>query len=392
MKVFLSYRRSDSGNHVDRIEKTLRARLAGVEIFRDIGSIDSGERWLDEINAAIAGCDMMLVIIGPTWLTVEKDGVRRLDDPSDVVRMEIASGLEQRTLLIPVLVDGGSFPPHDALPPNIQALVWINAHVIGKRTMKKDLTALLQRMGSVLQVRVQEEASGQGRAEADRLIQKVEQLMERDPEAEDFEAYWRWFLEAKDVLRAASTGTEVTQELHRLEMLFMDARSGDDVGRELTMLEAGQTIKHIRQLFSTEEERASDSARTKSVEGGPIVMAGVSSFDPVGAWEFEMSDSAGTSAPVGFQTNDKGLVTGSWLLAGEQRRVDGVWRLRMWQPPEDGRRWVGGRPTRVNGLVLDIKIQGMPQLVLDIPVDEEFGSGYRGRDSEGKTFILRKIA
>ena len=66
MRVFLSYRRSDSGKHVDRIEQTLRARLAAVEIFRDVASIDSGDPWLDEIKEAVAGCDMMLVIIGPT--------------------------------------------------------------------------------------------------------------------------------------------------------------------------------------------------------------------------------------------------------------------------------------------------------------------------------------
>ena len=77
-------------------------------------------------------------------------------------------------------------------------------------------------------------------------------------------------------------------------------------------------------------------------------------------------------------------------MAGEHRRVDGVWRLRMYEPPDDGRRWVGGKHTRVNGLVLDIQIQGMPPLVLDIPIDEEFGAGYRGRDGDGKTFLLRK--
>jgi TIR domain len=395
MKVFLSYRRSDSAKDVDRIEKTLRARLAAVEIFRDVASIDSGERWFDKIKAAIASCDLMLVIIGPTWLTVATHGVRRLDDPTDVVRMEIAWGLEQRTQLIPVLVDGASFPPQAALPPDIQNLVWTTAHVIGKRTVKKDLTALLQRMGSLLHVRVQEKASEKGRSAADVLIRKVDELAKRDPEARDFEAYWRWFLEAKDLLQAASTGTEVAEELRNLEELLADARGDDDAGRELAMTEAQLVIEHIRDLYSTEEERAADTTSSEHIARGPIVLPGVSSFDPVGSWEVEIRDAMaapGTSKPLRFAIDQKGLVTGTWQVAGVARRVDGVCRQRLWQPPDDGRRWVGGKPTRLVGLVLELELEGLGPRVLNIPIDEEFGRGYRGREKNDRTFLLRRVS
>jgi hypothetical protein len=45
----------------------------------------------------------------------------------------------------------------------------------------------------------------------------------------DYDAYWQWFQEAKLAVKAVSTGTEIDEELRRLEFLFRDARDEDEI-------------------------------------------------------------------------------------------------------------------------------------------------------------------
>lgn len=47
----------------------------------------AGSDFAEAIEGAIAASDTVLVLIGPSWLTVaDNNGVRRLDDPEDFVR------------------------------------------------------------------------------------------------------------------------------------------------------------------------------------------------------------------------------------------------------------------------------------------------------------------
>jgi hypothetical protein len=66
---------------------------------------------------------LVLAVIGPGWLAASTPtGRRRLDEPSDWVKLEIASALERRVPVIPVLVDGADAPPEDELPVELAGL------------------------------------------------------------------------------------------------------------------------------------------------------------------------------------------------------------------------------------------------------------------------------
>jgi hypothetical protein len=55
----------------------------------------------------VAACGVMLAIIGPNWLnSKDESGQRRLDNPADYVRVEIAAALRRNIRVVPVLVDG----------------------------------------------------------------------------------------------------------------------------------------------------------------------------------------------------------------------------------------------------------------------------------------------
>ncbi len=72
---------------------------------------------------------MLLAVVGRYWLTVtdEKTGKRRLDNPNDYVRIEIATALQRNIRVIPLLVNRATMPHDDELPDNLKPLARRNA-------------------------------------------------------------------------------------------------------------------------------------------------------------------------------------------------------------------------------------------------------------------------
>ena len=69
------------------------------------------------------GVILYLALIGKQWLdSKDKGGKRRLDNPEDFVRIEIATALKRNIGVIPVLVDGVEIPRSTELPENLKAL------------------------------------------------------------------------------------------------------------------------------------------------------------------------------------------------------------------------------------------------------------------------------
>jgi len=129
-KVFISYRRDDSDPAAAHLYASLSQKLGADSVFRDLATIQPGEDFPAAIEAAIRESTAVLALIGPTWLTVKREGSRRLDDPNDFVRREIESALALRVPLIPVLVDGAKMPTKVQLPPSIAELANRNAYTL----------------------------------------------------------------------------------------------------------------------------------------------------------------------------------------------------------------------------------------------------------------------
>jgi hypothetical protein len=123
--IFISYRRDDSAYIAGRLRDDLAEQFGeGLLIFRDIETMPLG-RFPEEIAAAVAGCDAMLVVIGDGWLAAtDAGGDRRLDQPGDWVRQEITAALAQRKVVVPVLVEGASLPPAAELPEELRGLAY----------------------------------------------------------------------------------------------------------------------------------------------------------------------------------------------------------------------------------------------------------------------------
>ncbi|MGH7555280.1 MAG: toll/interleukin-1 receptor domain-containing protein [Longimicrobiales bacterium] len=93
-RIFICYRRQDTSGHAGRLRDALSARFGSREIFRDIETIAPGEEFVHAMTRAIHSCRVFLAVMGDEWLTVEgADGKRRLDDPDDHMRRELAEAL-----------------------------------------------------------------------------------------------------------------------------------------------------------------------------------------------------------------------------------------------------------------------------------------------------------
>lgn len=123
MKVFISYRRSDSRDVVGRLYDHLERRLGTQAIFKDTGSIAIGTNFADRIRAALQETDVVLVVIGSTWLSAQDDAYRRrIDDPTDWVRQEVELALSTHAVIVPVLIGDASLPRREHLPPSLSPL------------------------------------------------------------------------------------------------------------------------------------------------------------------------------------------------------------------------------------------------------------------------------
>ena len=126
-KIIVSYRRSDSAAITGRIFDRLVDRYGEESVFMDIDRIPFGTDFRHHIQDALQGADVLLAVIGPTWLGKTADGRTRILDEADPVRVEIEAALKQGLTVIPVLVDNATMPGAADLPESIRDFAYINA-------------------------------------------------------------------------------------------------------------------------------------------------------------------------------------------------------------------------------------------------------------------------
>lgn len=131
-RVFISYRRQEASWLAGRLYERLAARLGDDQVFMDVDTIAPGLDFAEVITEAVSTCEVLLAVIGPTWLTAtDEDGQRRLDDPDDIVRVEIAAALKRGIRVIPILVEGATMPRRQQLPEDLVTLA--RRHALGLR-------------------------------------------------------------------------------------------------------------------------------------------------------------------------------------------------------------------------------------------------------------------
>jgi len=121
--IFISYRRDDTAGHAGRLFDRLVEHFGRERVFMDVDTIEPGQDFVAVIGERVRSSGAVIVLIGKEWLlAADALGRNRLNDPTDFVRLEIASSLEQGTPVIPVLVEDATMPRAEDLPQPLQAL------------------------------------------------------------------------------------------------------------------------------------------------------------------------------------------------------------------------------------------------------------------------------
>ncbi len=151
--IFISYRHDDSQGWVGRLARALQQSFPHARVFYDIATIQPGEDFVAAIEEALSCCQAVLAIIGPRWLNAQTaEGQRRIDDPVDVVRLEIETALVRTVRVVPVLFGGAAMPKASDLPESLQPLLRRQAHEISDKRWDYDCDVLLKSLGDTLGV------------------------------------------------------------------------------------------------------------------------------------------------------------------------------------------------------------------------------------------------
>jgi formylglycine-generating enzyme required for sulfatase activity len=152
---FVSYRREDAAAWAGRLVADLRRELPSTQVFQDISAIAGGEDFVEAIHRALSTSVAFLVLIGPRWLEIRTErGTRRLEDPEDLVGLEIREALQRPELkVIPVLVGGARLPRAEDLPGDLRPLVRRQAHEISESRWDYDISRLVANLRGIRDVR-----------------------------------------------------------------------------------------------------------------------------------------------------------------------------------------------------------------------------------------------
>jgi PAS domain-containing protein len=149
VKIFISYRRDDVAGHAGHIRTLLQPEFGPDALFVDVDSIPLGGRFAEVLDREIAKCDLLLALIGRDWL-IDRTGRRRVDDPHDYPRIEIASALRREITVIPILLDGAVIPSADQLPAELQELPQRQLFEVRNSSFTDEISRLIARIAQIV--------------------------------------------------------------------------------------------------------------------------------------------------------------------------------------------------------------------------------------------------
>lgn len=156
-RVYISYRRTDTAPFAGRLYDYL-AEIFGIDqVFMDVDSIRPGVDFAGAIEQAVTSCEVLLVLIGSHWLdATDQEGHLRIEDPHDLVRLEIETALHNQIHVVPVLADGSRLPRPLDLPTEIQDLARRQAFELGNEHFRLDASTLISYLSNVLRTRTKQ--------------------------------------------------------------------------------------------------------------------------------------------------------------------------------------------------------------------------------------------
>jgi pterin-4a-carbinolamine dehydratase len=142
--AFISYRREDSSAAARWIARSISDTFGPDSVFIDTEAIRLGDNWPSRINEALEESDVLIVVIGRSWLTISDKRGRRLARKNDWVRNEIEHGIGRNITILPLLISGAKPPRTKDLTDDIKSLACKQALTMTDATWDRDLGELFK--------------------------------------------------------------------------------------------------------------------------------------------------------------------------------------------------------------------------------------------------------
>jgi TIR domain len=178
--IFVNFRNGDG----DWAAKLIRDRLArhfGTEaVFLSSDSIQLSDRFPDVMLDKARTCDVLLALVGPSWLTItDDDGQARLFADDDWVRREIAAALAAGRPVAVILLNYTPLPAPEDLPEDIRELAYRQGHRVSRRQFDTDMNGLENALMSAIPGLTPTEEPESGRPGV-RLVTDIEEAYGSD--------------------------------------------------------------------------------------------------------------------------------------------------------------------------------------------------------------------
>jgi hypothetical protein len=149
--IFISYRREDTADAAGRLYELLSRYFGDERVFMDVGALEPGVDFVQAIADAVSSCDVLIAVIGKSWLSVrDADGRPRLANPEDFVRLEVMAALDRGIRVIPVLVQGATMPRARDLPDALVRLARRQALELRHTSWRSDVGQLVDTLERTL--------------------------------------------------------------------------------------------------------------------------------------------------------------------------------------------------------------------------------------------------
>ena len=151
-KIFINYRRALNLKDAQLLEKILQRKFGAGKVFLDTSGLEGGKHWLHTLEAQVDASSAMVSLIGQGWADArDESGARRLDNPDDFVRFEIARAFSRKIPVLPVLIDGAAMPDKNDLPNNLLPLLFVQAMPFRALTTNDDGEKIANRLAALIE-------------------------------------------------------------------------------------------------------------------------------------------------------------------------------------------------------------------------------------------------
>ncbi|GAA2392366.1 toll/interleukin-1 receptor domain-containing protein [Dactylosporangium salmoneum] len=147
--IFINYRTTDAALGAAVLDDKLVERFGPDAVFRDNRSLPLGKTFEATLWKRLRSSDLVLVVIGPHWLTESTGAGRLIDDPDDFVHREIAEALSLDLDVVPVLIGDTPLPRSGDLPPALRPLAGYQFAQIRARDPEPDMARLVDRLAAL---------------------------------------------------------------------------------------------------------------------------------------------------------------------------------------------------------------------------------------------------